>query len=297
MQRRFSTLLLLLFMATLCRAQVSEHDSIPIRPVTSAVTLLWGNSKVRDSYLTPLSYEGASFSLQYDRWRRSRSNVLVNQQIFTLRFATGEDQGHYTSTWSGRLSYRYATHYPLLHSDSQWQPMIGLYANLEVGFTYNLKLTSSNNPATARLVNNYGLSAATVYRFSWRGQPCNVLFQAQTPLLGWALAPEYGESYYEYFYLKQLNGYAFSPEFTSLHRQQDLDLKLTTDLPVSLIPWLKKKSTVMRLGVEYHIETAKINDIVTRYSSFQFVIGWSYRHIPLHHNRRHIVKNEMIEAF
>lgn len=118
------------------------------------------------------------------------------------------------------------------------------------------------------------------------------MLQAQLPLMGAAFTPEYGASYYETFLLQTTDNNA---HFTSLHNQQDLDLRLTTDVPLSVLykPW----ETVVRLGVGYHIETMKINDITTRCSSFEFVVGWVYQYLPYSRRKAHQLKLSAYEAY
>lgn len=261
-------------------------DSTTIRPVTNAVTLSIGNSKVRDTYLTPLLYEGRGTTIQFDRWRRMRNTRLTNQQIVAAGFSCGEDKGHNSETWTGRLLYRYALHFGLLRN-TQWTVLFGPYCNSEIGFNYNLKLTGSNNPATVRWVTDFGASVAVGYHYRLLGYPCSALLQAQMPMVGTALMPEYGASYYETFYLETAGPYMHA---TSLHNQQDLDIRLTTDIPLAVIPGFRKLKTTIRIGVQYHIETMKINDITTRYSTLGAVVGWSYRYIPYHRSRRNMLR-------
>jgi len=268
-------------------------DSVTIRPVTNAVTLTIGNSKVRDTYLTPLLYEGTGVAVRFDRWRRMRNTQLTNQQIVSAGFSCGEDKGHNSETWAGRFLYRYALHFGLLRNE-RWTLLLGPYGNSEIGFNYNLKLTGSNNPATVRWVNNLGASAAVGCRYRLLGYPCTALLQAQMPLAGVALVPEYGASYYETFYLETTGSDLHT---TSLHNQQDLDIRLTTDVPLAVIPGFRKLKTVVRIGFQYHIETMKINDITTRYSTFGAVIGWSYQYIPYHRSRRNMLRETPLEPW
>lgn len=261
-------------------------DSVTIRPVTNAVTLTFGGSKIRDTYLTPLLYEGTGITVQFDRWRRMRNTRLTNQQIFMAGFSGGEDKSHNSETWAGRFLYRYALHFGLLR-DNRWTLLLGPYANSEIGFNYNLKLTGSNNPATVRWVSNFGASAAVGCHYQLLGYPCTALLQAQTPLIGAAVMPEYGASYYETFYLETTDATVHN---TSLHNQQDLDIRLTTDVPLAVIPWFRKLNTTIRIGFQYHIETMKINDITTRYSTIGAVVGWSYQYIPYHRSRRNMLR-------
>ena len=244
------------------------------RPITSTLEVLLGSASVRNTYLAPLLYTGQNLGLAYERARRWKNLGMMSLQTLSGQFTMGEDKGGHSENWSGRLRYRYAAH-------CDWDLffltlMAGPYAGAEVGFDSNLKMAGGNNPATARLAFNTGLSlmGATHYRLFGRMSKASLL--VQTPLLGYAMMPEYGASYYESFMLDNVQ---HMHHFTSLHNQQDLDVRLTTDFPL-----LPSRAGDMRLGVAYHIETMKINHTVNRFSSIEAIIGWTIQSLPF--NRR-----------
>lgn len=248
-----------------------------VRPVVSSLEVQWGASAMRDTYLAPLRYDGWLVGLSYRRWRAWRWPEWNSRQVFGGRFGIGTDKGEHGDTWVGRLSYDYAAH-------RQWRPaerltlMAGPSLGAEVGFDYNLKVASGNNPATARLVAAAGLSTAVVWRYDCRRKPCDVMLEAQVPLLGYALQPEYGASYYETFYLGNTRNLH---HFTSLHNRQDLHLRLTTQLPVAVVPWLDNRKGALRVGAEWHIDTMRLNHVNTRLSYFSLVVGWTWSSVFL----------------
>ena len=154
---------------------------------------------------------------------------------------------------------------------------------------------SSNNPATARITTNLGAAGAVSYKFQtpW-AQGMKVMLQAHAPLLGMGFCPEYGASYYETFYLNTSGNIL---HFTSLHNQQDVDVQLAVDFPLAIIPWFRSFDSVLRLGGSYHIETMDINDITTRYSSFEFVIGWVYQYLPFSRRKASLLKRSPYDAY
>lgn len=274
-------------------ALAGEADTSVVRPVTSGLTVGYGTFRLRDTYLTPLRYDGGVVTVRYDRWRRMRCPRLTALQEVAVTFAKGSDRGDHGDAWAGRLHYRYALHFGLVR-DARWSLLVGPYGNSEAGFNYNLKLATSNNPATARVITNVGASVAAGFRYRIAGKPCTALLLAQMPVVGVAFVPEYGASYYETFYLDTTDDDWHSTHFGN---QQDLDLRVTTDIPVAVIPWLRRLGTVVRLGFQYHIETMKINDITTRFSTIEGVIGWSWQHIPYRHDRRCILRDAPVEAW
>lgn len=288
MKKLLISLLILIACSNLVRAQVdtASHaddlatgkalegslvDPISSHPVFSSIFVGLGQAQVRNTYLTPLLYSGSEISVGYDRMRHWKHfGNWSSAQLLDGRFTTGNDRGEHSGNWSGRLRYRYAAHY-------QWQLtnsltlMAGPYLGAETGFDYNLKMGSGNNPATAHLALNSGLSLMGIYHYTVLHRRSLATLQLQAPLLGYALMPEYGSSYYETFYLDNTTNLH---HFTSLHNQQDLDVRLTTDIPLS-----RYHGGALRLGVAYHIETMDINQTINRYSSFEAVLGWTFERL------------------
>lgn len=284
------TLLLLLWPFVGVRAQGDEAA----RPVTSSLSLLLGQGQVRNTYLTPLLYSGADLTIQGQRWRLQRNLQWVNWQQAQASLLLATDRGDHSDDLSGRFSYRYG----VLH---RWQGLAGLpfsfyvgpYAGADLGFDYNLKMASSNNPATARITANLGAAGALSYRFQQpRAQGLKVTLQAHAPLLGMAFMPEYGASYYETFYLNTTQGNA---HLTSLHNQQDLDLQLVADVPLAIVPWFRRYDSVLRVGASYHIETMDVNHTTTRYSRFGLVLGWVYEYLPFSRRKASLLNRPVYE--
>lgn len=273
-------MLLLLLIA--CSDWAWGQEATVERPVASTLMIGIGEGKVRDTYLTDLLYSGTAMDVRYERTRRMRNGHWDNHQWIDVDIMyQAEDKGCNSSMHAGRMRYRYGMHRFILDNDNL-SASLGWLAGADLGFDYNLKMASGNNPATVRATINTGISANARYYYHFRHQPCQVDLQVQAPLLGAALVPEYGASYYETFYLNHTDR---DVHFTSLHNQQDLDVRLSTDIPFSVIPHFTRFATALRIGVAYHIETMDINQIITRQSSFQLVLGWTWKHLPYNPNR------------
>lgn len=281
-------LLILLLTLIVCSDRLWAQDELAIlsgRPVMSSIEVRLGSASVRNTYLAPLLYSGPDLGMAYERARRWKNpDDWMSLQSLSGQFTMGEDKGSHSESMSARIRYRYAAHY-------RWDLfyfmlMVGPYVGTDVGFDYNLKIAASNNPATAHVTINTGLSlmGTTHYRLFGRTSAASLLLQA--PLLGYALMPEYGASYYESFYLHSDRN---MHHFTSLHNQQDLDVRLVTDIPL-----LAKRGGDARLGVAYHIETMKINQVTTRLSSFEFIVGWTFQSVPYnsHNSLKQYVRDE-----
>lgn len=249
------------------------------RPVQNVLTAEWGHGAARNTYLAPMLYSGNQWGARYERWRTMRSKKWHNEQIIDADFLTGlAESGKNSEMWSGRAMYRYAMHRGFNDlSINDLSIYVGPYAGAEIGFDYNLKIGGGNNPGAVRAVTNVGASAMAVYDYHIKGRHCSVQLQAQAPLLGVAFMPEFGASYYETFLIDSDN----TVHFASLHNEQDVDVRLSTDIPLAVIPGLRRLKTVVRLGGYYHIETMKINKIVNRYSTVGICVGWTWKYLPL----------------
>lgn len=290
--RKYIIILLSMLTATFVIAQETEEA---VRPVTNVVQLQIGGVSARDTYLTPQLYSGMSWGVQYERWHAWKQPQWVSEQVVSARFGMPEDRGGHSEEWVGRFGYRYAAHYRWEHMI--WQPLTviaGVFAGMEGGFDYNLKLAGGNNPATAKLAMNMGASAAAVWHYRLAGKRCSAMLHAQLPLVGYALQPEYGASYYETFYLQTAGN---ASHFTSLHNRQDLDLRLTTDVAVSAIPWMKKNANSVRLGIGYHIETMDVNEVVTRYSVCEAIVGIVFDVIKYNRQKTNLLNRPVYEAY
>lgn len=274
---------------------VAQEEQEMARPVTNALELQLGKASARDTYLTPQLYSGLNLGLRYDRWHAWKQPQWVSQQSLTAHIGLLEDAGKHSEEWVGRFTYRYAAHYRWEHL---WcdplTVMVGAFSGIEAGFDYNLKLAGGNNPATAKLAVNTGLSAVGIWHYNLKGKGCSAMLQAQLPLMGYAVQPEYGASYYETFYLNTENNELC---FTSLHNRQDLDVRLTTDLALAVLPWMRDNGNSVRVGIGYQIQTMDVNKVVTRYSSFDFVIGLVFEHLKYNRQKSNLLKRKANEAY
>lgn len=262
---------------------IVEHS---FRPVTSSLMLGIGGATVHDTYLTNQLYKGNSFAVAYERNRlRSKMKWDSDQWLDCSLADTRDEASESNSMMSFRLRYHYAMHRVWKFGLRDWmhQPthvvFAGPYASINIGANYSLSMGSGNNPANMHLSNNFGLSAGYQWNYFIRQRPSNLRFQVQLPVIGAAFSPEYAASYYETFLVSDKGGRTYS---TSFHNQQDLDVRLTTDIPVSIIPLprLQRFGSSLRVGVQYHIETQDINHLITRYSYFQAVVGWTWQYLP-----------------
>ena len=273
---------------------MNKLDVVPYayqdRPVTSSAMFGIGGATLHDTYLTNQLYDGTSVNLSLSRYRVMKRGWLDKDQWFDLSYASVDDKASGANSMIAfRVRYVYAMHkfWNLPHqrfSSQNSRFSAGLYSAVNLGADYSLSMGSGNNPANAHYTLNLGLSAGYQWDFRLRQRPAAVRLQVQTPFLGMAFSPKYAQSYYE-MYLGS-NTRNENMYFSSLHNQQDLDVRCTADIPIRVIfPLMDRYCTSVRVGVNYHIETQKINHLIGRYSYCQAVIGWTWQHSPLKGHR------------
>lgn len=288
-------LFFILIMSLALSAFAEGQDSVVIRPVTHIVQVQMGQGRVRDTYLTPLLYSGFSFGLQHERWHAWRNPSWTSQRTIAVQAALGSDKGSHGDNYAIRTGFRYAVHWRKSLLAGRLTTLVGPYVGGEFVGNYNVKLAAGNNPADFQASAAIGASAAAVWHYQVKNKPASVMLQLQTPVIGYAFQQEYGASYYETFGLE--SGTRNKHHFTSFGNRQDFDVRLTTDLPVSLIPWFRSYNHKLRVGVAYHIDTQDINYVVKRFSTFEGVIGWVYQSVVISNKRTPLLNDSLYEAY
>ena len=191
-----------------------------------AFSLGGGATNLLDTYLSPLRYKGGHVTVMDERFSQTNaaSGRWFAQSLFALH-------GDYTLAAEGRgvtvggmADYSYTHYYRTLHH-KRWQFYAGPQGQLRLGGIYNL--CNSNNPAQLKFGISLAASGMAKYRFTLWNVPMQVRLQADIPLLGVAFAPDYGQSYYEIFYLAQSKGCV---HMTSLHNNLSLRTGLSYDI-------------------------------------------------------------------
>ena len=159
-----------------------------------------GYTSLLDTYLSPLRYGGGQVSLQSERFGQltCENGRWFAQSLFTLHADYTTPRTGSGLTIGGMADYSYTYYYRPLHTNG-WSLYVGPQGQLRIGGIYNLR--NSNNPAQLKLGVNLAASAMGKYAFTLWGTPMSVRLQADVPLFGFAFAPDYGQSYYEIFYL------------------------------------------------------------------------------------------------
>ena len=195
-----------------------------------SLSLGGGYTNMVDTYLSPLRYGGGNVSLMSECFSQTTipGGRWFAQSLFALHgdYATPASGSGLTVGGMGDYSYTWYYEAPLLSPQGgKFRWFVGPQAQLRLGGIYNLR--GSNNPAQLKLGANLAASAMAKYGFALWDTPMGVRLQADVPLLGVAFGPDYGQSYYEIFYLGQGEGCI---HMTSLHNNLSLRTLLSYDL-------------------------------------------------------------------
>ena len=192
-----------------------------------------GYTNLIDTYLSPLRYGGAHAVLMGECFSQTKEagGRWYGQSLFVLHGDYTMPRSRNGLTVGGMADYSYSRYraFPLWGDKRGACLYVGPQAQLRVGGIYNLR--NSNNPAQLKLGVNVAASAMAKYAFSLCGVPMNVRLQTDLPLLGVAFGPDYGQSYYEIFYLGHSGGCV---HLTSLHNNLALRTKLGCDMQLRL---------------------------------------------------------------
>ncbi len=240
----------------------SQKAEKPLRPVFAAYTVEAGTSRLADTYLTPLKYNGWHTALGYNRYQAMRfdpsrwtmrlhANISLDRTNNPARNAT---------MWSMLISADWG----MMH---KWRPSPGLTlalggsTGIEGGVIYNNR--NGNNPASAKGAWTIGLTGYAALNLRLWRLPVTLMYHPVLPVTGILFAPEYGELYYE-IYLGDRSGLVHGAWWGNRFR---LDNLLTADLHFG--------ATALRIGYSGRILTSKVNHIVTRHFTHALTIGIS----------------------
>ena len=195
-----------------------------------SLSLGGGYTNLIDTYLSPLRYGGPHVALLSEGFSQATipGGRWFSQSLFALHGDYVTSAAGSALTVGGMADYSYTCYYqaPLLSPQGgRFRLLVGPQAQLRIGGIYNLR--NSNNPAQLKLDVNLAASAMAKYAFTLWDTPMNVRLQTDLPLLGVAFAPDYGQSYYEIFYLGQSEGCV---HMTSLHNNLSLRANLSYDV-------------------------------------------------------------------
>lgn len=261
--RKKRTYISLLAVSLLSLYGMSAQDTLSHeRHIVRSVMIGAGKSNIFDTYLSPLEYRGSGIRFMHESMRMTRlmSGNVSSQRTIQVYGSSAKNISKTAKSYSGMVSLTYALHYR--HTAGRnLKLLFGPALDLNGGFVYNTR--NSNNPAQAKAYGSIGASAMAIYSLRVAGRPLTMRYQVCLPLMGVMFSPEYGQSYYEMFSLKNRGRNVL---FTSLHNTPSLRQMLTIDFPVG--------RAMMRVGYLCDIQQSRVNNLKSHLYSHDFMIGF-----------------------
>lgn len=266
----------------LCAASVvlgQSESKISIKKTVNQSTLFGvGSMILTDTYLSPLEYNGLSLSLFYERLNATslfKGKMLLQQQVF-LQSASTDNPISNAKTYYGKIDYHLHGFYPIFKSNS-FRLLGGAGTELSLGGIYNIR--NSNNPAQLKTSVNLNASLLAFYKLKL----LTLRWQVTSPLVGAFFSPDYGQSYYEIFVLKNNSGVV---HFATLANQRGLRNYITADYPMGKI--------TLRAGYLRNYYRTEVNNLITSISSHQFMIGVAFESLSF--GRKDIINNDWLKS-
>ena len=251
----------------------------------------YGPSRILDTYISQEKFSGAGFTYLYiyegqkpeKRWQNTIEHELDLSKSRDRGDNTSMLEGNYNLYWSRLASLVGASRprqprqtrpprQPRLPSQSS-QPsdpsspsfhlQAGFTANANLGFLYDM--TTSNNPAQARLGLNIMPTAVATYRFPIRQQQFALRYELNLPFVGIMFSPNYGQSYYEIFTQGNYDRNVVPTTFVSAPTFRQI---LTLD-------WFIAEKWALRIGYLGNYQQADINHLKQHIYTHRVVLGFT----------------------
>lgn len=261
--KRFKVFIFALWVAACAFGQeaVLASDTLPVvRPVMASYMIEFGSAHLRDTYLTPIQYNGWSVGLTYERMQAMRFDPekWVMRLDARLSLDKTDNPADMATMWA--IDFR-----PSWSMMRRWKPFddltlaVGGNVGIDLGALYLYR--NSNNPVSARAAFTVGLTGFAAYNLTLGKLPITFRYQPTMPLTGVFFSPDYDELYYE-IWLGNHSGLCHGAWWGNYFR---IDNLLTADLRLG--------NTVLRLGYRCDYFSTKVSGIVTQSVNHSFVLG------------------------
>lgn len=277
-------LLTLCVLVSYVAGKASATDSIePLRPVLTVYTAEFGASKIADTYLSPLKYDGLYAALHFERMQAMKFNP--ERWVMQLEFDAEVDRALSPSgnsvMWYGGVDASWG----MMH---RWQVAKGVTlatggsTGIDLGCRYNMR--NGNNPASARAAWTVNATGYAAWNFNIGSLPVTLCYQPTLPMIGAFFAPEYGQLYYE-IYLGEYDRLAHAAHWGNYFEMENV---ITADLRFS--------ATSLRIGYRNNILSTHINNTTTRMITHGIVLGLTHEWISLSSLKKYTPQTHIISA-
>ncbi|MDR1500216.1 MAG: DUF3316 domain-containing protein [Tannerellaceae bacterium] len=250
----------LLFFA-LCTPLCAQFAGEGVRRGMNEGTLAgFGNSVIKDTYLSPFTYTGWSARILNERMTLLRNMRFSRQQIISVDISSTKNPAENVSDFGAFVDYSLAYHYRF-RPGADLVVVPGAFAHLMGGFVYNTR--NGNNPLSAKVDADAGLSIILFYTFRISRYSLILRYQGEAPLAGIFFAPPYKSSYYEIFNEGNTSNII---ALNSFHNKLSVRNYLTLDIPIH--------GSTLRVGYLGSLYYSDIKFLETRIFSNALMLGW-----------------------
>ena len=223
-----------------------------------------GYASVHDSYLTPITYDGAGLALGYEAMRPTRFSPdkwLWQLQVDAdYNYVENPARNNDLHKVMGDISFDMQRAWRgVLHS--KLNLAAGPMTQLRAGIVYDA--VNSNNPVTMRAHWNVGATGMAWFDTRMWRLPVTLRYQVQLPVVGVFFAPEYDESYYEIY----LGNHRNLAHMGWWGNRVDMTHYLGADLHLG--------GTTLRVGYRTRLEHWSANNLNVHDVSHALVLGIS----------------------
>lgn len=256
--------LALLFAPHTMRAQHLASDNItPERVVVKCSSYGVTYMNNLDTYLSGYNHTGKGLYFSHESFRDARTADYRWKYQTLLTANIGTASLHNNTQLSGMINYNWSGYHPFKVS-SRLQLLAGAQIQVAAGALYIP--TNGNNLVSVKMRTALAASGAAIYHIPAKQGDYIVRCQLDIPLAGLMFAPEFGQSYYEIFGLKDYGRtIAFSHPFNS----PSVRGLFSVDIPLA---W-RNRSTTIRLSYIADIFQSDINEIRTHLYNHAFTVG------------------------
>jgi hypothetical protein len=235
----------------------------PKRVMDEGVLIGAGTSQVKDTYLSPFTYNGWGARVLNERMTLLGKGRTMRQQILSVDLSFTKNPAENVSDFGAFVDYS-ITFFHHRQSSKAFRFLPGASAHLMGGFIYNTR--NGNNPISAKVDVDLALSAMMLYTIKTKKGPLVLRYRIDVPFAGVFFAPPYGISYYEIFNEGNLSDIT---ALNSFHNKIAVKNYLTLDVNV--------RNSTMRLGYLGDWYATNINSLETLIFSNTFMVGWVKR--------------------
>lgn len=186
----------------LCTSWQGMSQDAPNATMTSAWTIGYGHLNLLDEYLSPLVYSGSILRGDY----QSMHYLSLKTTHVSLQWSMMSSIGMVHNPAATNSIFYFSLEPGVgIHYHFRPAPNLKILAGgiWNIFFANKYSFSNGNNPYSADLSTRLNASAIAQYDWHIGRLPVVLHYNVTIPLIGAMFVPQYGESYYEIFTLKQ----------------------------------------------------------------------------------------------